>query len=390
MSRALINRNPDLRRLQDDGYDIRIVAQHLAMDVPYVNSRREVRRGTLVSTLALNADMTMRPDNHVMMFAGEHPCDQHGAELARIKHASNRQVIAEGLTVEYSFSSKPTDGYADYYEKMTTYANILWGPAHAIDPRCTPRTYPVLLADDDESVFLYLDTASSRAGITGVNAKLAMPKLAIIGIGGTGSYVLDLVAKTPPGEIHLFDGDRFLQHNAFRSPGAASKDQLAQRWNKAEYFAAQYAPMRRGIIAHPYHITPDNVWDLDEMSFVFLCMDKGVPKAPIIEHFEARGIPFIDVGMGINLIDNALQGMLRVTTSTPAKRDHVRQRVSLADPAVDDEYHHNIQIADLNALNAALAVMRWKKYCGFYHDLEREHHTTLSIDGNHLLNEEHA
>lgn len=388
MSRALINRNPDLRRLQDDGYDIRIVAGHLAMNVPYVNSQREVRGGTLVSTLALNADLTITPDTHVIMFAGEHPCDQHGAELARIKHASNRQVIAEGLTVEHSFSSRPAQGYADYYEKMTTYANILWGPAYAINPACTPRMHPVILPGDEESVFHYLDTASSRAGITELSAKLAVPKLAIVGIGGTGSYVLDLVAKTPAREIHLFDGDRFLQHNVFRSPGAASKEQLAKLWNKAEFCAGQYAPLRRGIIPHPYHLTLDNVGELDEMSFVFLCMDRGAPKVPIIARLEARGIPFIDVGMGINLVDSALQGMLRVTTSTPAKRDHVRQRVSLADPAVDDAYHHNIQIADLNSLNAALAVMRWKKYCGFYHDLEREHHTTFSIDGNHLLNEE--
>ena len=390
MSRELINRNPDLRRLRDDGYDIRIVAGHLVMSVPYVTSQREVRVGTLVSTLALNADMTIRPDTHVVMFTGQHPCDQHGAELVRIKHTSNRQVLADGLTVEHSFSSKPAEGYADYYEKMTTYANILWGPANAINPACTPRTYPIILPDDEESVFRYLDTASTRAGITALSAKLALPKVAIVGGGGTGSYVLDLLAKTPAQEIHVFDGDRFLQHNVFRSPGAASKEQLGQTWNKAEYFAAQYTPLRRGIIPHPYHVTSENVSELDQMSFVFICIDKGAPKVPIIERLEARGIPFIDVGMGLNLVDTALQGMLRITTSTPAKRDHVRQRVSLADPAVDDAYQLNIQIADLNCLNAALAVIRWKKYCGFYHDLEREHHTTLSIDGNHLLNEERA
>ena len=34
--------------------------------------------------------------------------------------------------------------------------------------------------------------------------------------------------------------------------------------------------------------------------------------------------------------------------------------------------------------------MRWKKYCGFYRDYEREHHTLFTIDGNQLLNEEQA
>lgn len=41
-----------------------------------------------------------------------------------------------------------------------------------------------------------------------------------------------------------------------------------------------------------------------------------------------------------------------------------------------------------NALNAAMAVIRWKKLCGFYLDLEGEHHSVYVIDGNHLLNED--
>ena len=42
----------------------------------------------------------------------------------------------------------------------------------------------------------------------------------------------------------------------------------------------------------------------------------------------------------------------------------------------------------LNALNAALAVVRWKRLRGVYADLEREHHAIYEVDGNTLLNEE--
>jgi hypothetical protein len=55
---------------------------------------------------------------------------------------------------------------------------------------------------------------------------------------------------------------------------------------------------------------------------------------------------------------------------------------------VPNEYAHNIQVAELNALNASLAVVRWKKHFGFYNDLEREHNCTYTVDGNALLNEE--
>ena len=50
----------------------------------------------------------------------------------------------------------------------------------------------------------------------------------------------------------------------------------------------------------------------------------------------------------------------------------------------------NIQIAELNALNAMLAVIKWKKIRGFYCDLEREHHCMYTTDGNALDNAECA
>jgi hypothetical protein len=45
-------------------------------------------------------------------------------------------------------------------------------------------------------------------------------------------------------------------------------------------------------------------------------------------------------------------------------------------------------VAELNALNASLAVVRWKKHFGFYNDLEHEHQTIYDVDGNSVLNEE--
>ncbi len=75
-------------------------------------------------------------------------------------------------------------------------------------------------------------------------------------------------------------------------------------------------------------------------------------------------------------------------SSTPQQRDHFRARVSLADTGLAEEYATNIQVADLNALNAALAVVRWKKLFGFYLDFESEHKSTYSIDTNSLINDD--
>ena len=59
------------------------------------------------------------------------------------------------------------------------------------------------------------------------------------------------------------------------------------------------------------------------------------------------------------------------------------------DMAGDDapgEYERNPQLAELNALNAALAVIKWKKVRGFYNDLTQEFNCEYVIDGNKLMN----
>src|SRR5690606_1000317 len=100
-------------------------------------------------------------------------------------------------------------------------------------------------------------------------------------------------------------------------------------------------------------------------------------------------IPFIDAGMGIDLDDKGqLGGILRVTTVVPGKHDHLNNRIPTSTGGEGGIYASNIQVADLNCLNATMAVIKWKKTIGFYRDVEQEHHTTYTIDSNMLLSEE--
>lgn len=364
-----------------------IKSGHLVLyNVPYVNGQKEVKRGTLISVLDLNGDETIKPKSHVAFFAGEHPCDEDGNKLHHMEHSSGHQQLGEDLAADHSFSCKPKGGYADYHHKMSTYAEMIAKHAKAIDPRASAQTYIIAESDDQDSVFNYVDSASTRAGIMAILNKLALNKVGIIGLGGSGSYTLDLIAKTPICEIHLFDGDDFLQHNAFRSPGAPSLETLKERHKKVNYLAEIYAPMRKNIIPHAVHIDKTNIDLLDGMDFVFLCIDSGEAKKPIVEKLEADGVPFVDVGMGIEIADDKLVGIVRLTTSTPEKRDHFRNHVGFTDGDADDDYSKNIQIADLNALNAALAVIKWKKLFGFYADFDCEHSSNYTIDGNMITN----
>lgn len=392
MSQKLVSLNPDLKRLQNEGYNVSTKSTYLLVDeVPYVNSSRQIKRGTLVSELTLTAgNRTTKPSTHVVMFIGEHPCNTDGSLIAQIRHASNDQRLDESLVINHSFSNKPANGYNDYYEKMNTYATIISSPAQALDPDVTPKTFRVVETTEEESVFNYDDSSSSRSGITLITKSLELGKVAIVGVGGTGSYILDLIAKTPIKEIYLFDGDRFLQHNAFRAPGAVSVDDLKQELSKVAFFKQQYSKFRRNIVAVDSFIDAANVYLLKDMDFVFLCVDKGSVRKMIVKKLEEWGTKFIDVGMGVERADNGLLGVVRVTTSTAQQRDHIKNRIAFSDGVPNEEYASNIQIADLNSLNASLAVIKWKKMFGFYQDTENEYHSTYSTNCNLLTSEDRA
>jgi hypothetical protein len=384
-----ISHSPDLKRLRDEGYEIEICGGHLIIrHIPYVNNKCEVKYGFMVSELTLaNPQRTAAPGSHTMHFGGEAPCHKDGVPIAQIINSSKKQKIA-GIDVDHYFSSKPKSGrYDDYYTKVTTYVNIVSSPAKALDKAATAQTFKVITESDNSSVLQYLDTNSSRANINVINQKLAGQKIAIIGLGGTGSYILDFLAKTPVLEIHLFDADDFLQHNAFRSPGAATIEQLGEKMKKVEYCFKVYYEMHKGIVAHSKYITNENIHMLNHMDYIFICIDKNEIKSLVIDYLLQLGISFIDVGLGVNAVDDCLIGTIRVTTGTKEKNDHLARRISRED-GEENEYATNIQIAELNALNAALAIIKWKKLSGFYQDLEQEHHSTYSINVSQLLNEE--
>jgi len=352
--------------------------------VPFVNSNGVVEYGRLICELIDAGGITGRPDPHTAHFTGV-PFDNAGNQLANVINQVVNVEVVKGFWAATYLSQKPAIGYyLDYHAKVTQYVKIISGWASLVDPSATARTHRVMALEADDSVFEYLDSASSRSGITELAARLTQP-VAIIGLGGTGSYVLDLVAKTHATEIHLWDGDHFQAHNAFRSPAAASIAELNERPMKVDHHKARYVAMRRGIIGHPEFVDDTNVSQLAAMSFVFICMDTGPAKRVIVDKLEEFGVPFIDTGMGVKKQHDALGGIVRLTTSLPDHREHTHRRISFANEQ-DDEYDRNIQVAELNALNATLAVIKWKKIRGFYVDLEKELHATYPISGNIILN----
>jgi tRNA A37 threonylcarbamoyladenosine dehydratase len=136
-----------------------------------------------------------------------------------------------------------------------------------------------------------------------LTALLKNERVVFIGLGGTGAYAFDLVAKTPVAEIRAIDGDDFLTHNAFRTPGAASLDELRQVQKKVHYLAGIFSKMHRNIVPHAVALDQSNLHLLDGATFAFICMDAGEPKKLAVRKCKEMGIPFVDVGMGLELVD---------------------------------------------------------------------------------------
>jgi hypothetical protein len=199
MSARLIALSPDLSRLREEGYEVDIRGGHVVVaNVPYVTSESRVERGSLIIPLTTSGERTDSPPDHTAFWTGSMPCHKDGSEIERIRAGQAQLEVEPGLLAQHRFSTKPQPAgrYEDYYAQFIAYIRILAHEAQVIEPDATAATFAPVETSEEESVFRYLDTASSRAGIRTANRKLELERVAIVGLGGTGSYVLDLVVKT--------------------------------------------------------------------------------------------------------------------------------------------------------------------------------------------------
>lgn len=335
--------------------------------IPYLRGDGTVATGSLLVPLTLSGDVVVSPATHTAWWTGEPPCEADGSPLHAINIA--RHEIAPtlpGRPPALVACAKPHGReFHDHREFVLTYVAILGAPVAAVDPAATARVHgrstPI---DPRAGPFAYFDTASPRAGLGWSNRTVQGLRIGIVGLGGTGSYVLDMISKCGVDAIHLFDDDVFEQHSAFRAPGAATIDDVRSRRRKVDHFASVYRGLHRRVIPHAVRIDQRTAPLLDVLDFAFVCIDDAAAKPPIMKRLSERGIPYVDAGMGLHVSERGIGGAIRTTLVTPGEVDMAKRIPTLGDP--DGIYSTNIQICELNALNASLAVIAWKRHFGFY------------------------
>ena len=129
-----------------------------------------------------------------------------------------------------------------------------------------------------------------------------------MGLGGTGLLRAGSRREDArAGKSTFTTGTTYLQHNAFRSPGAPSLDELEAQMPKADVVQEHlFDKMHPGIVDHAVYIDETTWRSCAGMDFVFVCMDSGEAKKLIVEKLEEFSVPFIDVGMGVQLNDEML------------------------------------------------------------------------------------
>ena len=349
--------------------------------------------GTLAMALNTSGNTVVRPHDHTAYWIGQQPCNSDGSIVPSLVNGPRRYNLGCGLISDYYLSCYPdsTSGYKNYYDKVMVYYNTISAAALNYDKHKFLQLKGSGKVRSVGSVWRYDDTNASRAGIIGINERMLGYKVAIIGLGGTGGYLLDYLAKTEVAEIHLYDEDVFNTHNAFRAPGAPSIEQLNSQPFKVDYFGEIYGRMHTGIIPHRIRITKDNISELDDKDMVFICIDNPSVRNFISTYLADHNLSFIDSGMGLECSNDRLSGLVRVTEGFYGHYNHLKDAYgeSVTDRE-EDMYKSNIQIAELNSLAAALSIIQWKKMLGVYNDYsDGSMNFIYSVSGNSITHQKY-
>lgn len=388
MFQKLVSHNEDIRRLVEKGYAVGFDSEYmLVRDIFYLDANGALQCGAIVTKLLITDGKHATQDDHQIFFAGSHPYNLDGSPVANLGGGETRLALSEAaadVKVQRQFSNKPIVdgqkvGFANFFDKIESYAGLFCGPAKAkYGEQANPLTFRTVEAVTEDSVFKIHDTMTSRAEINDLSHLLKDEVVAIIGLGGTGGYVLDFLSKTRVKEIRGFDRDPFYVHNTFRAPGKF--DESEWRKSKAEVYQARYENLRHGLSLKAKFIDSSCGDDFEGVTFAFVCVDKGSSRAGIFDLLIAKKIRFIDVGMGLDRKHGPLSGMMRATYYPPEHAERIGEKAlaEMSDrPA--DEYRKNIQIGELNALNACFAVIMYKQIMGFFFSESLIHHLLFGV-----------
>ena len=127
--------------------------------------------------------------------------------------------------------------------------------------------------------------------------RLLKSKITLVGLGGLGGTVLELLARAGVGHLNLIDGDRFEDHNLNRQL-LCTQDRLGT--SKARAAAERVCRINSSLTveAHAEFLTPQNAPRLvNECHAVVDCLDNIKSRFIVEAAVKAAGIPLISAAV---------------------------------------------------------------------------------------------
>jgi ThiF family len=375
----------DLRVLLERNYSLSIIGAHIVVnDVFYLDAGGQLQKGSLAAPLNQPTPTTLGPPvNHQMYWSGSNPCYIDGTQIPSLGNIQADLKLGDRVYNRH-FSNKPPEGFPSYALLIEHYVALTSSP---VQERygVTPLTGAVYEVPPEQSPFKVRDTFSARSELTELNRRLADDHIAIIGLGGSGSFILDFMVKTPVYSIDAYDFDVFEVHNGFRSPGEIPFEFFG--CPKTDLYRKKYESFRHRLNFHKKRIGCNDASLFADISFVFVCIDDGESRAEICTLLMKLKIPFVDVGMGVEQEAGKLDGLIRATLFTADTAEKAINEVPLDKRPGLGGYRTFVQIAELNALNAAMAVIRYKQLRNFYTDDENYYQSLFSLGSSNWVGE---
>lgn len=242
--------------------------------------------------------------------------------------------------------------YRDAWEALKTYINAIYGGFLASDNNGRqeverPYTFPILGEKSRDEV-QWLDLVRGE-------------KIAVVGLGGVGAWIADLLAKADVAEVHGWDADVIEKKNIIRMPGAVNPDWIGK--SKAKWFEETYRQIHRRVYGHAENVTDQNAKEIcTNTTFGFVAVDNEEGREIACNAMAEVGIPFIDVGIALDRRDGQVTASIRLTTVWPHD-DAWRKAIPKVDKAGQDVYG-KLELPDLAASAAGWAVQSWRKMRG--------------------------
>ena len=207
------------------------------------------------------------------------------------------------------------------------------------------------LSEKDKQIIYSIDDKKTNDAMIKTN-------IAIFGLGGTGSHILEGLVKNKVKNIHIYDRDRIEEKNLYRFPGNLSKNTI--KMNKVDAFNEYYSEYDSKIF--PNNIDVNDITSLNEIDFAFVSLDNFKARSSITTVLMSSNIPFIVVGMSMDFQNNNKDTYFASCTTSI----YVEGEVYENEKDSVDAYKQNIQIYEMNSLNANIAIIMFKKWSKFY------------------------